>query len=385
MAYTVLARRYRPESFDDLVGQGSVAETLKNAIRLERVGHAYLFSGPRGVGKTTTARIFAKALNCPNVVDGAPCLKCEICEGIRKGMAPDVIEIDGASNNGVDDIREIRDNANYAPLAGKYKIYLIDEVHMVTRAAFNALLKTLEEPPAHVIFLFATTEAHKIPETILSRCQRFDFLSISESDIAQRLAEICEKEGVEANREALHGLSRYAQGGMRNAQSCLDQLITFAGGQRIEPSHLAELFRILTDGEILDVLELALNGDLAALTERAQVFKNRSVQASVVLDQFHQGLRFMIKARHLGKEGVADRFEGETLERVHGLASRQEAQGWLAALELVQQGKANLSRGLDGSWALEMTLLNLGHLGTLPTLTELLNQVVTSKKKTSAS
>jgi DNA polymerase-3 subunit gamma/tau len=296
-------------------------------------------------------------------------------------MAPDVIEIDGASNNGVEDVREIRESSNYAPIECKHKIYIIDEVHMVTRAAFNALLKTLEEPPGHVVFLFATTEAHKVPDTILSRCQRFDFMSISETDIVNRLEQICEQEKVKAGQDVLYSLARFADGGMRNAQSCLDQLITYAGGEEIQPQHLAGLFRILTDEELIDILSLAVGGALDQLSKVGDDLRKRSVQTAYVLDQLHQMLRTLLKIKHLGIAAGEERLSGDALQKAHELSQKQSAQGWLAALELVQQGKVNLNRGLDPIWALEMTLLNLGHLGELPTMSELMGMVVGSKKK----
>jgi DNA polymerase-3 subunit gamma/tau len=267
----------------------------------------------------------------------------------------------------------------------RYKIYIIDEVHMVTRAAFNALLKTLEEPPEHVVFLFATTEAHKVPDTILSRCQRFDFMSISEVDIVARLEQICEMENVKVGQEVLFSLARFADGGMRNAQSCLDQLITYAGGEEILPEHLAGLFRILTDDELISILELVVDGSLDALSKRGEDLRRRSVQTAYVLDQLHQMLRTLLKIKHLGSGIGEERLSGEILVRATELSQKQSAQGWLAALELVQQGKVNLSRGLDPIWALEMTLLNLGHLGELPSLSSLMGMVVNSKKKTSNS
>lgn len=385
MAYTVLARRYRPESFESLVGQNNVGETLKNAIRMDRVGHAYLFTGPRGVGKTSSARIFAKALNCPNQKDATPCQTCPICEGISKGMSPDVIEIDGASNNGVDDIREIRDAANYAPMESRYKIYIIDEVHMVTRAAFNALLKTLEEPPPHIVFIFATTEAHKIPETILSRCQRFDFLAISDADIVTRLQQILEEEGIETTKEVLFSLARFAEGGMRTAQSYLDQLITYSGNNKIEPQHLADLFRILTDEELIDVLEMAWDRNFEGLTRRSQELRSKSIQTTYVLNQLHQLLRNLLKIHHMGPVDGQDRIPGHLLDRAAKLAEKQSAQGLLSAIELIQSSKASMAKGLDPAWALEMCFLNLAHLGELPSISELMGMMVSSKKKTSDS
>ena len=229
MAYVALYRAYRPQSFKEVCGQQHIVRTLQNAIINNKVAHAYLFSGPRGTGKTTIAKIMAKAMNCNHAIGGEPCNECDICKGISKGMISDVVEIDAASNNGVDEIREIRDKVKYLPSEGQYKVYIIDEVHMLSTGAFNALLKTLEEPPTHVIFILATTEPHKIPATILSRCQRFDFRGVSNKEIVDRVKEICAKENVKITDEAINLVAECAEGGMRDALSLLDEAISFAG------------------------------------------------------------------------------------------------------------------------------------------------------------
>jgi len=229
--YTVVARRYRPQTFAELVGQEHIAQALANAISTQRVGHAYLFTGARGVGKTSTARILAKALNCVHGPSPTPCNQCDICQMISAGNDLDVLEIDGASKRGIDDIRQLRDNVGIRPSRARYKIYIIDEVHMLTKEAFNALLKTLEEPPEHVKFIFCTTEPTKIPVTILSRCQRFDFAGIDTVAISQRLRQIVEAEGVEADDAALELIARRAAGSMRDGQSLLEKLLAFGSGR----------------------------------------------------------------------------------------------------------------------------------------------------------
>jgi len=229
MAYLAMARKWRPKNFEDMVGQDHIAQTIRNAIEGKRISHAYLFTGTRGVGKTTSARILAKALNCKQGPTPIPCDACENCKAVNAGSSLDVLEIDGASNNSVDDIRELRENVNYAPMNGSYKIYVIDEVHMLTKNAFNALLKTLEEPPPHVVFIFATTEVNKVPHTILSRVQRFDFKRISEQHIRERLEYICAREGIKAEREALEAVARKGDGSMRDALSLFDQVYAYAG------------------------------------------------------------------------------------------------------------------------------------------------------------
>ena len=241
MSYTALYRKFRPGEFDEVKGQDHISQTLQNQIKANRIGHAYLFCGTRGTGKTTVAKIFAKAVNCLNPVEGSPCGECEMCKAISAGTSMNVIEIDAASNNGVDNIREIREEVAYRPTEGKYKVYIIDEVHMLSIGAFNALLKTLEEPPEYVIFILATTEVHKIPITILSRCQRYDFKRITIDTIAARLSELMDKEGVEVEEKAIRYIAKAADGSMRDALSLLDQCIAFYLGQKLTYDHVLEV------------------------------------------------------------------------------------------------------------------------------------------------
>ena len=232
MSYTALYRKFRPREFEDVKGQDHIVTTLKNQIRTDRIGHAYLFTGTRGTGKTTVAKIFARAVNCEHPVDGSPCGECESCRRIAEGTSMNVIEIDAASNNGVSNIRDIIEEVAYAPTEGKYKVYIIDEVHMLSIGAFNALLKTLEEPPAYVIFILATTEVHKIPITILSRCQRYDFHRISIDTIAARLRELMDQEQVDVEERALRYIAKAADGSMRDALSLLISVSPFIWGRR---------------------------------------------------------------------------------------------------------------------------------------------------------
>lgn len=263
MSYTALYRKFRPQEFEDVKGQDHIVTTLKNQIKAERIGHAYLFCGTRGTGKTTIAKIFAKAVNCEHPVDGSPCGECPSCKSIAAGTSMNVIEIDAASNNGVENIRQIREEVAYSPTEGKYKVYIIDEVHMLSIGAFNALLKTLEEPPAYVIFILATTESHKIPITILSRCQRYDFRRISIDTIAERLQELMETERVEVEEKAIRYVAKAADGSMRDALSLLDQCIAFYLGQKLTYDNVLEVLGAV-DTEIFSrLLRSVLKEDVA--------------------------------------------------------------------------------------------------------------------------
>ena len=275
MSYQVIARKWRPKNFSELIGQKHISQTLENALKSDRMPHALLFTGPRGTGKTSTARILAKSLRCPESKNFVPCNDCSECDDINLGRAVNVVEIDGASNNGVDAIRELRETVGYMPSTGKYKVYIIDEVHMLSGSAFNALLKTLEEPPEHVIFVMATTEVQKIPATILSRCQRFDFRRIPLRLITDHLEDICKRESVSAETEALWLIARQGDGSMRDSQSLLEQVISFCDGK-------------LTSAKVTEVLGLTDRSLLVKIIG-ALVDRNSQVALDVVHGLYNSG------------------------------------------------------------------------------------------------
>lgn len=293
MAYQALYRVWRSQRFDAIIGQHAITQTLKNAIASQKTSHAYLFTGPRGTGKTSAAKIFAKAINCPNQQDGEPCNECEICRAITEGRLNDVMEIDAASNNGVDEIRELRDKVKYAPTQGKYKVYIIDEVHMLSPGAFNALLKTLEEPPKSVIFILATTEPHKIPATIISRTQRFDFKKISVGDIVPHLIEILDDMQISYEKEALYVVAKAAEGGMRDALSILDQAISFSG-EKVTKEAALEVTGSLSTETLVSFLQEVTTGNVEKALESLDSILQKGKEPKRFLENLMETLRDLL-------------------------------------------------------------------------------------------
>jgi DNA polymerase-3 subunit gamma/tau len=309
VSYEVFARKYRPQTFDDLVGQAHVSRTLKNAVAQNRLAHAYLFVGPRGIGKTSTARILAKSLNCVKGPTVTPCGECDNCREIAAGNSLDVIEIDGASNNSVEDVRQLRENVRYAPAKGRYKIYLIDEVHMLSPAAFNALLKTLEEPPQHVKFIFATTEPQKVLPTILSRCQRFDLHRIPANLIAKHLQFIAGKEKISLEPAAAHAIARGAEGGLRDAESMLDQLVAFCG-EKINENDVLDVFGFTSEQTVVDLTGRILRGETPSaidlLHQQSDAGKDMMRLMSDLIAYLRDLLVFKVKPDALKEDVEAD-------------------------------------------------------------------------------
>ena len=297
MSYMALYRKFRPGEFEDVKGQDHISQTLQNQIKANRIGHAYLFCGTRGTGKTSVAKIFAKAVNCIHPVNGSPCGECEMCRSISEGRSMNVIEIDAASNNGVDNIREIREEVAYRPTEGKYKVYIIDEVHMLSIGAFNALLKTLEEPPEYVIFILATTEAHKIPITILSRCQRYDFKRISIDTISGRLLDLMEREQVEVEERAIRYIAKAADGSMRDALSLLDQCIAFYLGQKLTYDHVLEVLGAVDTEVFSRLLREIISRDVVKVLKSVEDLVMQGRELSQLTTDFTWYLRNLLLAK----------------------------------------------------------------------------------------
>jgi len=355
--YRALYRKWRPQRFEDVVGQRAIVTALKNQITAGRVGHAYLFTGVRGTGKTTCAKIFAKAVNCLHPVNGDPCGECEICKGIDNGSLLDVVEMDAASNNGVDDIRDLRDETAYTPSACHYKVYIIDEVHMLSTAAFNALLKTLEEPPAHVIFILATTEIQKVPATILSRCQRYDFTRIGPEDIAQRVEYIAGQEGLELTTDGAELISRLADGAMRDALSILD---TCAGVTAKIDADVVRRMAGVTDRSYLFRISDALEAqDGAAALAQLAALRQQSVDVKRLTEELIAHYRALMLAALPGGQsllsGVSPEEEAQYLEKGPQLGQREAVR----AIRTLGNALEHMTRGSDQRIELELALFTL--------------------------
>jgi len=368
-SYTVVARRYRPQRFEEVVGQDHVVRSLRNALRMNKVTHAYLFSGTRGVGKTSVARIFAKCLNCVRGPTEDPCLVCDICQSIAVGQDVDVIEIDGASNNGVEAVRELRQNASLRPSRALYKIYYIDEVHMLSTGAFNALLKTLEEPPGHVKFFFATTEPNKIPITVLSRCQKYDFAGITPEQIVETLADICTRERIEAEPEALRTVARRAGGSMRDAQSLLEQLLS-AGGQRLTVEVVHRLLGTASDERLLDLIDALADRDVAGALRQLDMAAGGGVQPADVLNGLLEFLRdVMVLAT--GAEATLLAASPRQVPRLQAVVDRWTLDSVLAGLQILAEARGRLRGSSHSRLLVELALArvarleNLGEIGQL--------------------
>lgn len=321
MSYTALYRKFRPSTFDEVKGQDHIVQTLKNQIGADRIGHAYLFCGTRGTGKTSVAKIFAKAVNCEHPVNGSPCNECDVCRGINTGSSMNVIEIDAASNNGVDNIRQIRDEIQYTPSSGKYTVYIIDEVHMLSIGAFNALLKTLEEPPSYVLFILATTEPHKIPITILSRCQRYDFKRISIDTIVGRLMELMEKENIDVEEKAIRYVAKAADGSMRDALSLLDQCIAFYLGQKLTYENVLEVLGAV-DNEIFSRLTRSIiEGDVVSCIHLLDEMVMQGRELGQFVNDFIWYLRNLMLIKT--SENAADMIDASA-ERIQSLKEEAE-------------------------------------------------------------
>jgi DNA polymerase-3 subunit gamma/tau len=376
MSYQVLARKWRPQNFDEVVGQEHITRTLKNALELGRVAHAFLFSGPRGVGKTSVARILAKSLNCMNGPTPTPCNQCQSCLEITQGHSLDVLEIDGASNRGIDEVRELRENIKYLPARGVYKVFIIDEVHMLTKEAFNALLKTLEEPPAHAIFVMATTESHKVPVTILSRCQRYDFKRLTTATIQAHLAQLADREGWHLPPEGLQLIAQEAEGGMRDAQGLLDQVITF-GGPKVSLTEIARILGVTDRRLLLETLEAILHRQGAQLLKIIADCHDHGHD----LRRLYQDLLFFCRhlvvaslgpeARHL--TDIADQ-EWESLQN---LARQTSLSHLFNLLTTLLKGEEEFRRSPLPRLSLEILLLKLVSLEPLLDLPDWLDRLKT--------
>ncbi|HRX15555.1 MAG TPA: DNA polymerase III subunit gamma/tau [Spirochaetota bacterium] len=382
MSYQVIARRWRPQKFDQLIYQDHITKTLQNSITSGRISHSYIFTGPRGVGKTTTARILAKSLNCIHGPTPEPCGVCENCKEITQGNSFDVIEIDGASNNGVDNIRELRETVHFAPVKSTYKIYIIDEVHMLSTGAFNALLKTLEEPPAHTVFIFATTEIHKVPDTILSRCQKYFFKKISPDAIAAHLSSIVKKEECDVSESALFAIARAATGSMRDAQSLLEQMISFSS-QSLSDRDITFLLGIVPVTSYLSLLDAIASQNPASITEISSDLYTSGIDIS----RYTGGLKETLRALRFIKHGIivdeSAGFASEDINVMKQTATKFSDEEISRFFSLLENLSTTLRYTENETLSFEMTLFDMLAVVKNPSLSSILmklNQEAEKKK-----
>ncbi|MDR4509023.1 MAG: DNA polymerase III subunit gamma/tau [Candidatus Brocadiaceae bacterium] len=377
MSYVVLARRYRPQTFEELVGQEPIVTTIKNAILSDRVAHAYLLTGPRGVGKTSTARILSKALNCKQGPTDSPCNTCDICRCISEGNDIDVLEIDGASNRGIDEVRNIRQNVGYAPSRARYKIYIIDEVHMLTREAFNALLKTLEEPPSHVKFIFATTAVNRLPETVQSRCQRFDFKNISSLDIQKQLSKICRAEGVQFDQHALQLIARYAKGGLRDSQSVLDQLLSFCK-EKITLKDVNYVLGYIDEDKMLDMLESFSKKDASSALKIVEDVLNEGKTPVEFIDQLISYMRELMIFSSCDRKADWLEYNTNLIERF-GKAFSGDTLMYM--IQILSDTRIRTTDSLLQRILLEAAVIKLSRMESVGSLIEIMEKVLFLEKK----
>jgi DNA polymerase-3 subunit gamma/tau len=374
MSYQVTARKWRPQTFAELVGQEPVARTLQNALRQGRIAHAYLFTGTRGVGKTTTARLLAKALECERGPSPEPCNQCTSCQAITSGSSLDVLEIDGASNRGIDEIRDLREQVRYAPTRSRYKIYIIDEVHMLTEHAFNALLKTLEEPPPQVVFIFATTEAQKVPSTILSRCQRFDFRKVPSAEIAQCLGKIAAQEHIHISGDALYRIARRAEGSLRDAQTLFDQVVAFCGVE-VQDDDLGQLLGSAGEEQTISLIEAILAHDARLVLELVAEILRQGLDTRELCRHLLEQVRdlIVIKVAPPG-HGYLDRSPAE-VERLHKLGAQTTVEDLHTLFEVLTTTEMRVRDSAQPVWMLEVSLLKLASLPSLHALTAMVTRL----------
>ncbi|MCK4546102.1 MAG: DNA polymerase III subunit gamma/tau [Candidatus Eisenbacteria sp.] len=384
MSYIVMARKYRPQTLDELVGQEHVARTLTNAIASGRIAHAYLFTGPRGVGKTTTARILAKAVDCVEGPTPSPCGKCDPCIEIAEGRSLDVIEIDGASNRGIDEMRDLRERVRYAPPGGRRKVYIIDEVHMLTTEAFNALLKTLEEPPPHVLFIFATTAPQKIPLTILSRCQRFDFRRIPVATIVERLAGIARSESLEVDSGVLERVARKADGSMRDAESLLDQVVAF-GGEKAAEADVLRLLGVVEHDSLFSLGEHLLRRDLTRLLIDLDELTRMGWDLSTVVGGLIEHLRNLLVARiDRDATSLAD-FTPEEVDRYRASVEGISEEDLIRCLGMLTELEPGMKRSSQPRALAEVALLGFASRPAAGSLKDLVHRLESLEKKLGAA